>query len=434
MRRFVQLLFITVIVNNTVSAEGDINDGSRNEKVLSVFNVVTFPNAACGATNGFNGTCYTSSECTSKGGTASGSCASSFGVCCVFSISCGGTSSANNSYAIISSYSTSSDADPCTYTFCKTNTDVCKLRIDFDTMVLSAPRTMTSTQVYTDGAFVGDCGTDTLTISNPGGPIPPTICGYNTGQHMFVPASDSCNQVNIDIDTGSTTTTRQWQIKVTQYECDNMMAPEQDCLQYLTASTGTIASFNFDTTATSSVATSQTHLSNQYYSICIRRARGYCSLCFSPEITSTTTTNAASYGLSGGASGPAQQSAVGSSCSGITTINPTAGSQVGKGDYLEIAGLQDGTGSSTAAGSATVARICGVYWDATTGGAQTSHATACSYATPFKVGVHFDNDEAIAAPAAAASPDLDKCENCPIATNSGRGYQGFYLAYWQNTC
>ena len=59
------------------------------------------------------------SECTTKGGTASGTCASSFGVCCVFSISCGATSSANNSYAIVSSYSVSSDADPCTYTFCK---------------------------------------------------------------------------------------------------------------------------------------------------------------------------------------------------------------------------------------------------------------------------------------------------------------------------
>ena len=58
-------------------------------------------------------------ECTSKGGTASGTCASSFGVCCVFSISCGATSSANNSYAVMSSYSVSSDADPCTYTFCK---------------------------------------------------------------------------------------------------------------------------------------------------------------------------------------------------------------------------------------------------------------------------------------------------------------------------
>merc|ERR1711983_725654 len=176
----------------------------------------------------------------------------------------------------------------------------------------------------TDGAFVGDCGTDSLTISNPGGPIPPTICGYNTGQHMFVPASDSCNQVNIDIDTGSTTTTRQWQIKVTQYECDNMMAPEQDCLQYLTASTGTIASFAFDTTQSTTVAATQYHLSNQYYDICIRRARGYCSLCFSPEITSTTTTNAASFGISAGSVAAIQTAASGSHCTGVTTINAIA--------------------------------------------------------------------------------------------------------------
>merc|ERR1712061_630951 len=118
--------------------------GGRDGRVLSVFNVVTFPNSACGAANGYNGTCYTSSECTSKGGTASGTCASSFGVCCVFSISCGATSSANNSYAVMSSYSVSSDSDPCTYTFCKTNSDVCKLRIDFDTMVLSDPYTTTT--------------------------------------------------------------------------------------------------------------------------------------------------------------------------------------------------------------------------------------------------------------------------------------------------
>ena len=39
---------------------------AREEKVLSVFNVVTFPNSACGASNGYNGTCYTSSECTTK--------------------------------------------------------------------------------------------------------------------------------------------------------------------------------------------------------------------------------------------------------------------------------------------------------------------------------------------------------------------------------
>ena len=39
--------------------------------------------------------------------------------------------------------------------------------------------------------------TDTLTVSSPGFSNPPTICGYNTGQHMWVPAADSCNQINI---------------------------------------------------------------------------------------------------------------------------------------------------------------------------------------------------------------------------------------------
>ena len=140
----------------------------RGGKALSVFNVVKFPNSACGATNGYNGTCYTSSECSTLGGTASGTCASSFGVCCVFSIACGGSSSANNSYAVISSYSTSTDKDPCTYTFCKTNTDVCKLRIDFDTMVLSAPSGVTTpadtAQVYADSVTVGDCTVDSLTV------------------------------------------------------------------------------------------------------------------------------------------------------------------------------------------------------------------------------------------------------------------------------
>merc|ERR1719211_841836 len=229
----------------------------RGGKALSVFNVVKFPNSACGATNGYNGTCYTTSECSTLGGTASGTCASSFGVCCVFSIACGGSSSANNSYAVISSYSTSTDSDPCTYTFCPVNTDVCKLRIDFDTMVLTAPGGISSTAAATDSMTIGDCIYDSLTVSNPGGAVPPTICGYNTGQHMYVPASPQCNQINIDIDTLTTTTTRKWQIKVTQYECGNMMAPEQDCLQYHTASTGTIASFNWDTSS-SSVSSSLT--------------------------------------------------------------------------------------------------------------------------------------------------------------------------------
>ena len=72
---------------------------------------------------------------------------------------------------------------------------------------------------------------------------------------------------------------------------------------------GTIASFNWDTSA-SSIATSQTHLSNQYYDICIRRTRSYCSVCYSPVITSTTIQS--SYGLGASSLDPAQTSAAGS--------------------------------------------------------------------------------------------------------------------------
>ena len=87
-------------------------------------------------------------------------------------------------------------------------------------------------------------------------------------------------------------------MQVTQYECGNMMSPEQDCLQFLTASTGTIASFNWDTSSTTTSIT-QYHLSSQQYDICIRRARSYCSVCYSPQIISTTTGTASSYGVRG---------------------------------------------------------------------------------------------------------------------------------------
>ena len=42
-------------------AGGEATLPTRQEKVFSVFNVVSFPNSACGASSGYNGTCYTSS-------------------------------------------------------------------------------------------------------------------------------------------------------------------------------------------------------------------------------------------------------------------------------------------------------------------------------------------------------------------------------------
>ena len=65
--------------------------------------------------------------------------------------------------------------------------------------------------------------------------------------------------------------------------------------------------------------------------------------------------------------------------------------------------------------------------------AQTAHVTACSWSVPFKVGVHFDADDAIGAPPTA--PQLDDVENDATATTgAGLGYSGFYFDYWQNSC
>ena len=117
------------------------------------------------------------------------------------------------------------------------------------------------------------------------------------------------------------------------------MAPVADCLQYHTAQYGTIASFGWDTSA-STVATSQTHLVSQYYDICIRRTRSYCSICYTPAIISSTTGTSSSYGLGAGSDASAQKSAIGAICTGITIVgsaNPVVG--VGYGDYLEIANM-----------------------------------------------------------------------------------------------
>ena len=148
------LLLIGTILFLHILPNWASNSTRRQDKFLSVFTVVKFPNDACGSTSGLNGTCYTSSQCESLGGSSSGSCASSFGVCCVFSLSCGSSSSQNNTYATMTSYTVSSDPDPCTYTICKSNSDVCKLRIDFETFDIGKPLKKSMTSPPPDGKKV----------------------------------------------------------------------------------------------------------------------------------------------------------------------------------------------------------------------------------------------------------------------------------------
>jgi len=422
-------LVAATLQNKTTSEKGE----RTGRQAIGVFNVVKFPNDACGGTNNLNGTCYTASECTSKGGSSQGACASGFGVCCTFSLSCGGSASENNTYAIVTTYSTSTDADPCIYSFCKTSSDICKLRIDFEIMTVAVPYALPTVTtdpngVY-DGLQSGKCTTDVVSITNPGGKAPPTICGVNTGQHMFIDASDSCNDIKIDIDTG-VSNTRAWQIKVTQYTCSSQNIPVQNCLQWHTGTSGTFYGFAWEVATTAITSSSHIHLQSQYYDICFRRERGYCSLCFTPQIYSViAATSWTSYGVSGASDG-AGKSAIDSLCGLSAAI---AASPI-HADYIEVYNLQPSIGTTNTVGAQ---RICGTVWNsaatAVIHAAAAAAYTSCTWSTPFKFGVRFDAQEAtLKSPVAATAQNT--AENALGALGGGWGLTGFYMAFWQNVC
>jgi len=272
------LLILYLIVAFSSFTLGDKTNSTRAEKALSVFSIVKFPNSACkSSTSGRNGTCYTASECTANSGTASGTCASSFGVCCIFEKSCGGGPLSQNNTYFTSSARTAGAS--CSLEICRCSTDVCQLRLDFETFAMANPVTSTaitvgpSTQGEGSANRIGNCDVDQFTVTVPGGRSPPVICGTNSGEHMYVPASEQCNILTGLFGSSSTSTTEAFTIKITQIECGSRTKAPDGCLQYFTSDTGTISTYNYN-------AKAGAHLANQDYTMCIRPGRTFCSICY----------------------------------------------------------------------------------------------------------------------------------------------------------
>ena len=84
---------------------------------------------------------------------------------------------------------------------------------------------------------------------------------------------------------GSATTSRTYEIHVTQYDSRNTMGGPTGCLQYYTTNTGTITSFNFGGAVQSSGgALGNPHLANQDYTVCIRNNADRCLICYAEII------------------------------------------------------------------------------------------------------------------------------------------------------
>jgi hypothetical protein len=372
---------------------------SRDGKAMSVFQVVRFPNIGCSGTSSQNGTCYSSSECLNKGGIAAGSCASGFGVCCTFTLTCGSTISENCTYF---TSSTAPGAGQCGVTICKCSPDICQLRLDFNTFVITGPNTVTVSVFYDFNGSIStatagikaslatECQTDTFTVtSNGAGFNPPVICGINTGYHMYVPASNACNQMNFQLGTNSmgvsSVATRSWNIKISQISCLAPYLPPPGCTQFITGTTGVLNSYNF---------AGGTQLANQQQNVCVRKERGYCKICYSP-------TTISDFGISGmGTKG----GYLGTGCCNYGTTG--AAKQTWVWDCLMIPGAR----KSKTATKTVQNNFCGAYL--VTIAATKANSTICSNYTPFMV--NFQTDAFTLATAITSK-------------------QGFKLVYWETT-
>merc|ERR1711997_526702 len=271
---------VLVLLTLSLATQQPSNTQNRRPgKAFSLFSIVQFPNQQCtGASSTTTyGTCYTSSECSAKGGSADGNCAAGFGVCCViYTGTCGTSISTNTTYIRNPGYPSSytpSSAGSCTFSISKVSDDVCQLRLDFQTFSGFVPST-TAGSCYDTLAMAGQTGVD-----------PPSICGTNTGYHMYTEfGATSTDTITMTLTWGSSgyTTAKTYNILARQISCTASWKAPTDCTQYFTGVSGSVQSYSYGQM-----------LTGMYYMNCIRTEAGYCAI----QWKQSTTTSPDPFGI-----------------------------------------------------------------------------------------------------------------------------------------
>jgi len=311
------LLFLGIPLTSSL----ENNNDNRNQKLISSFQIVKFPNDACVGSGTNNGTCYTTQECADKGGTSSGSCADGFGVCCTFVITTCGATTMENSTQWTMPTTIGQAATSCSLSVCPPNRDICSLRLDFTTFVITGPNTVSIGTVrrrlgtpvgnVNDAAYTREgtsyatnCQLDMFTATSAStSTAPPAVCGTVTGQHMYVEADvDRCNILKFNLAASAAAlpaarvtnergvaafANRNWDITVSQIECTSETLPPPGCTKYFwggDSGARSIISYNYQANTV--------HLANQHERFCMRRERGFCIGCFA-------TANNANFAISG---------------------------------------------------------------------------------------------------------------------------------------
>lgn len=187
------------------------------------------------------------------------------GVCCSIQVSCGETIRYNGTYfRNPGAPAPFSDSRACSVTVAR-QPNICQIRLDFLKFDLDRPRS-------------GVCENDRFVVSGQASnSIIPPICGYNTGQHMYIDLDQGgYGPLTLNVITiGSRP--RLFDIRVTYIHCNSVFRAPPNCLQYQNSLIGQIKSFNFEEFQ---VGAGTGYLSGLDYTICFKKPPGYCSITY----------------------------------------------------------------------------------------------------------------------------------------------------------
>jgi len=211
------------------------------------------------------GLCTRYADCPYYEGESFGRCGSGLGTCCVFHRSCDDSTNMRVSqFTSRKSSQSSFRSGECKLTVNPKHNNICQYRLDFDRFNIFQPNNNS------------DCTEDFFGVT--GGSAVPKLCGDLTGQHIYVNVDPGGGPIILTMDTSKTKAmNRDWNIKITQIDCNSPYRAPSGCLQFYNETSGTVKSFNFksfDLPANGNMR----QIQNMNYAVCINAKVGYCEV------------------------------------------------------------------------------------------------------------------------------------------------------------
>ncbi|RWS24030.1 uncharacterized protein B4U80_09096, partial [Leptotrombidium deliense] len=226
-------------------------------------------------TNSMEGSCTSILSCRALGGLSLGRCPGT-NINLKDIRTCDQRTSQNHTYFVNPGYPSSfNGTNDCALTVYKAFPyRICQLRLDFLDFETNRPTN-------------GECDSDRLFISgHNANSMIPTLCGRNTGQHMYVNVDNVEGPFMVRMMT-SGSGQRRWNIHISQIECNNPSRAPSNCLQYYFGTRGTIQSFNYESTRLppqlttlapgAPIPTDASYLNGMDYAMCFRKEGGFCT-------------------------------------------------------------------------------------------------------------------------------------------------------------